>query len=192
MRKRPTGRFSIRPSGSSEPTGSGILAKPSDLSSAQPRSPKPKGTTRILVSAGVTRGSRCTPRRSRDCTRTTSSWRQSSIASPRRAHPEEDQGSRPMPTYIMLANWTDQGAQKVKDSPRRLEIAKKALFDMGGEFKRVYMTLGEYDLVGVYEAPDDAVAARFSLMLGMLGSVRTKTLKAFPEAAYREIIASLG
>jgi uncharacterized protein with GYD domain len=29
-------------------------------------------------------------------------------------------------------------------------------------------------------------------MLGMLGSVRTTTMKAFPEAAYREIIASLG
>jgi uncharacterized protein with GYD domain len=97
-----------------------------------------------------------------------------------------------VPTYIMLATWTDQGAQKVKDSPRRLDSAKKALFDMGGEFKAFYMTLGEYDLVGVYEAPDDAVAARFSLLLGMLGSVRTKTLKAFPEAAYREIIASLG
>jgi uncharacterized protein with GYD domain len=97
-----------------------------------------------------------------------------------------------VPTYVMLANWTDQGAQKVKDSPRRLDSAKKALFDMGGEFKAFYMTLGEYDLVGVYEAPDDAVAARFSLLLGMLGSVRTKTLKAFPEAAYREIIASLG
>ena len=36
-----------------------------------------------------------------------------------------------MPTYIMLANWTDQGAQKVKDSPRRLDTAKKALADMG-------------------------------------------------------------
>jgi 4a-hydroxytetrahydrobiopterin dehydratase len=34
-------------------------------------------------------GSRCTPRRSRDCTRTTSSWRQSSIASPPRTHPED-------------------------------------------------------------------------------------------------------
>jgi uncharacterized protein with GYD domain len=54
------------------------------------------------------------------------------------------------------------------------------------------MTLGEYDLVVIYEAPDDAVAARFGLMLGMLGSVRTTTMKAFPEAAYREIIASLG
>ena len=97
-----------------------------------------------------------------------------------------------MPTYIMLANWTDQGAQKVRESPRRLDVARKALFEMGGDFKAFYMTLGDYDLVGVYEAPDDAVAARFSLLLGTLGSVRTKTLKAFPEAAYREIIASLG
>ena len=97
-----------------------------------------------------------------------------------------------MPTYIMLANWIDQGAQKVKESPRRLETAKKALVDMGGEFKAVYMTMGEYDLIAVYEAPDDAVVARFTLVLGSLGSVRTKTLKAFPEAAYREIIASLG
>jgi len=28
--------------------------------------------------------------------------------------------------------------------------------------------------------------------LGMLGNIRTRTLKAFPEAAYREIVASLG
>jgi len=92
----------------------------------------------------------------------------------------------------MLANWTDQGAQKVRESPRRLDIAKKELADMGGQLKSVYMTMGEYDLIMVYEAPDDAVAARFTLLLGSLGSVRTKTLKAFPEAAYREIIASLG
>lgn len=97
-----------------------------------------------------------------------------------------------MSTYIMLANWTDQGAQKVKESPRRLDTAKKALTDMGGELKSFYMTMGDCDLVIIYEAPDDAVAARFMLMLGMLGAVRTKTLKAFPEAAYREIVASLG
>jgi uncharacterized protein with GYD domain len=97
-----------------------------------------------------------------------------------------------MPSYIMLANWTDQGAQRVKDSPRRVDAAKKALADMGGEFRSLYMTMGEYDLVIVYEAPDDAVAARFTLLLGTLGAVRTKTLKAFPEAAYRQIVASLG
>jgi uncharacterized protein with GYD domain len=92
----------------------------------------------------------------------------------------------------MLANWTDQGAQKVKDSPRRVDAAKRALAEMGGEFRSLYMTMGDYDLVVVYEAPDDAVAARFTLLLGALGTVRTKTLKAFPEAAFRQIIASLG
>ena len=97
-----------------------------------------------------------------------------------------------MATYVMLAHWSEQGMRQVKDSPKRLDTAKRVLKEMGGEFKAFYMTLGEYDLVGVYEAPDDAVAARFSLLLGMLGSVRTKTLKAFPEAAYREIVASLG
>ena len=97
-----------------------------------------------------------------------------------------------MSTYIMLANWTEQGAQKIKELPRRLDTAKKALADMGGEFKGFYMTMGDYDLVMIYDAPDDAVSARFTLVLGMLGSVRTRTLKAFPEAAYREIIASLG
>jgi uncharacterized protein with GYD domain len=97
-----------------------------------------------------------------------------------------------VPSYIILANWTDQGAQRVRDSPRRLDAAKRALTDMGGEFRSFYMTMGEYDLIAVYEAPDDAVAARFTLLLGALGMVRTKTLKAFPEAAYRQIIASLG
>ena len=97
-----------------------------------------------------------------------------------------------MTTYIMLANWTDQGVQNVKESPRRLDAAKKSLQDMGGEFKSFFMTMGDYDMVAVYEAPDDAVAARFALQLGMLGNIRTRTLKAFPEAAYREIVASLG
>jgi uncharacterized protein with GYD domain len=97
-----------------------------------------------------------------------------------------------VPTYVMLANWTDQGARQVRDSPKRVDAAKKALAEMGGDFKNFYMTMGEYDLVAIYEAPDDAVAARFTLLLGQMGAVRTRTLKAFPEAAYREIINSLG
>jgi len=96
-----------------------------------------------------------------------------------------------MPTYIALANWTDRGAQQVRDSPKRVDAVRKTLREMGGEFRSLYMTMGDYDLVFIYEAPDDAVAARFTLLLGQLGTVRTRTLKAFPEAAYREIIHSL-
>ena len=96
-----------------------------------------------------------------------------------------------MTTYVMLANWTEQGILKVKDSPSRLDAAKKALKDMSGEFKFFFLTMGDFDIVAIYEAPDDAVAARFNLQLGMQGNIRTRTLKAFPEAAYREIINSL-
>lgn len=90
------------------------------------------------------------------------------------------------------AELTDAGVKAAKDSPRRLDAAKKLLTDMGGEMKQFYMVMGDFDFVGICEAPDDAVMARYVLQLGGFGFVRTKTLKAFPETAYREIIRSLG
>ncbi|QCO06112.1 GYD domain-containing protein (plasmid) [Azospirillum argentinense] len=56
-----------------------------------------------------------------------------------------------MTTYILLANWTDQGLRNVRDSPKRLDTAKAALKEMGGEFQAIYMTMGEYDLIAVYD-----------------------------------------
>ena len=97
-----------------------------------------------------------------------------------------------MPTYISVMSYTDRGIQAVRESPRRLDEAKKELEDMGGRFREFFLTMGAYDLVLIYEAPDDAVSARFQLLLGAQGYVRTTTMKAFPEPAYREIIASLG
>jgi uncharacterized protein with GYD domain len=96
-----------------------------------------------------------------------------------------------MATYIMLANWTDQGLKAIADGPRRLDGAKKTLEEMGGHFRALYMTMGQFDLVGIYDAPDDAIAARYILLLGQLGNIRTVSMKAFPEEAYRQIVNSL-
>ncbi len=96
-----------------------------------------------------------------------------------------------MPSYVMLANWTDQGMRAIEDGPKRVDAARKTLEEMGGRFMSVHMTMGIHDMIIVYEAPDDAVAARFCLMLGKLGYVRTQSLKAFPEEAYRQIANSL-
>ena len=95
-----------------------------------------------------------------------------------------------MATYIMLANWTDRGLQAVTDGPKRMDHAKKMLEEMGGHMQLLYLTMGQYDLVGIFDAPDDAVAVRYTLMLGQLGNVRTMTMKAFPEEAYRHIVNS--
>ena len=97
-----------------------------------------------------------------------------------------------MATYILLLNLTEAGIKAAKNWRRQLDAAKKLLADTGGEMKQFYMVMGKFDFVGICEAPDDAVMARYVLLLGGLGFVRTKTLKAFPETAYREIIRSLG
>jgi uncharacterized protein with GYD domain len=46
-------------------------------------------------------------------------------------------------------------------------------------------------MVLVYDTPDDAVAVRFTLVPNRFGSMRTRVMKAFPEAAYRQIVAAL-
>jgi uncharacterized protein with GYD domain len=97
------------------------------------------------------------------------------------------EGRCAMATYIVLLNWTDQGIRSVKESPRRLDAAKQALRDLGGEFKSFYLTMGDYDMVAVVEVPDDDAAAKFALQTGMQGNVRTRTLKAFPEDEYRQL-----
>ena len=53
-----------------------------------------------------------------------------------------------MTTYIMLVNWTDQGIQKIKDSPRRFDMAKQALGEMGGQFKSICRAVQDAVLCG--------------------------------------------
>ncbi len=97
-----------------------------------------------------------------------------------------------MQTFISLANWTDLGIREIKNSPQRLDSAKSLAKQFGGELLHFYMTMGECDMVVISEFPDDDVAAKFLLHLAKGGAVKFKTLKAFPEATYREIMRSLG
>ena len=96
-----------------------------------------------------------------------------------------------MPTYIGFASYTDQGIRNVKDSPNRLDATKNLVKDLGGELKQFYLTMGAYDIVIVFDLPGDDAAAKFALSLCSLCNVRTTTVKAFTEAEYRVIVASL-
>ncbi|HZC67155.1 MAG TPA: GYD domain-containing protein, partial [Nitrospirales bacterium] len=86
-----------------------------------------------------------------------------------------------MPTYFILINWTDQGIRNIKDSPKRVDAAKKAVKGIGGEVKAFYMLQGRYDAVLILEVPNDDALAKFLLTIGSLGNVRTTTLRAYPE-----------
>ena len=47
----------------------------------------------------------------------------------------------------------------------------------GVTIKQMYWTLGQYDQVCVFEAPNDETAASVLLSADMLGNIRTKTLR---------------
>ena len=96
-----------------------------------------------------------------------------------------------MPTYISLNRFTDQGIKAVKDSPKRRQAAANAIAGLGGKLVHTYLTMGRYDIVAIYEAPDDETAAKFALMTGSLGNISTETMRAFPEAEYDRLIKSL-
>jgi len=51
--------------------------------------------------------------------------------------------------------------------------------------------MGKYDAMLISEFPNDEAAARFMLSTGVMGNITTHTLKAFTEAEYRKIVASL-
>ena len=94
-----------------------------------------------------------------------------------------------MPTYITLLRYTQQGIEKIKESPARLDKAKAAVKAAGGEMTTFYLTMGGYDAVAISEAPSNEAYAKAILAIAASGAVRTETLCAFSEADYRKIVA---
>ena len=83
-----------------------------------------------------------------------------------------------MATYISLWNFTDQGIRAVKDTTKRAGIMKEMAQKAGVTVKDIYWTLGTYDGVVIFEAPDEETLAAVGLALGALGNVRTQTVRA--------------
>jgi len=96
-----------------------------------------------------------------------------------------------MPHFVMLLRYTQQGIAKIKESPARLDAAKKAAEKAGGKVHTWYLTMGQYDAVLISEFPNDEAGANFALSVGALGNVTTETLKAFTETEYRKIVGGL-
>ncbi len=96
-----------------------------------------------------------------------------------------------MPTYIVLARFTQEGIQNIKESPARLDGVKQLFESMGAKVKDFYLVMGEYDAVLIVEGPDDETLAKLALTVGSTGAIRSVSFRAFTEAEYRKIITGL-
>ncbi len=96
-----------------------------------------------------------------------------------------------MPGYITLMKYTQQGLANIKGSPERIKQAKAAAEKMGIRVVGVWVTMGEYDLVAIGDAPDDQTQAAFTLALAKLGNVTTQTMRALSEEEFAQVVSKL-
>lgn len=96
-----------------------------------------------------------------------------------------------MPTYISLIKLTDQGGKDIKETLKDQEQALKMGEKMGNKFLGVYTVMGEYDVVVIYESPNDEAALTGLLAASASGNIRTTTMRAFTQEEFGEIVKKL-
>ena len=96
-----------------------------------------------------------------------------------------------MPHYITLMRWTTQGVAGLPAWRDRVEEGERVIEGAGGKMVGVYVTLGRYDVVEIFEAPDDDTAAEIVMKLERHGAEQTETLRAFTREEAEEIIRRL-
>jgi uncharacterized protein with GYD domain len=78
-----------------------------------------------------------------------------------------------MALYIYQATYTPESvAAQINNPQDRIEAVRPAIEDLGGKILVGGYPFGEYDVLIVYEAPDDSAAASFALAVAAGGTVR--------------------
>lgn len=96
-----------------------------------------------------------------------------------------------MATFITLITFTETGAKAFKDTAKRAAAFKAAAAKLGVNVLHQFWTMGAYDGVLIYEAPDTATATAAMLMVGSQDYIQTETLPAFTADQMAAIVAKL-
>lgn len=96
-----------------------------------------------------------------------------------------------MPTYLALHKRTREGAETIKDAPKRLEQAKDLASSMECDIRDFFVTNGQYDVAVLVEAPDALTAKQLAMAVTSEGTVTTEFQRAFTEDEYNDLIAGL-
>jgi uncharacterized protein with GYD domain len=93
--------------------------------------------------------------------------------------------------YISLMRWTSQGLAGLPGWRERVEEGQRTIEQAGGRLVGVYVTLGRYDVVEIFEAPDDEIAVEILMKLQRYGAEHTETLRGFTREEAEEIVRRL-
>ncbi|WP_454838121.1 MULTISPECIES: GYD domain-containing protein [Pseudomonas] len=96
-----------------------------------------------------------------------------------------------MAKYVLLANWTDQGARNAKDTVKRGRAVQELFASLGVNAREFFWTMGQYDAVLIIDAPDDETVMKAAVAVAAQGNLRTTTLRALSEQEMERVLSEL-
>jgi uncharacterized protein with GYD domain len=97
-----------------------------------------------------------------------------------------------MPLYVVLSTFTEQGRSDIKHTSDRLDRLSPVAEKLGVKVVANAITMGSYDVVTVFEAPNDEVIAQVIGTVLARGFVTTQTMRGFSVEEFRKVTADIG
>lgn len=94
-----------------------------------------------------------------------------------------------MQTYISLVTFTPHGLQTMKENGvERADTVKKNAQALGGRLIQAYYCLGEYDVVAVWEFPDNQTAMKAAVLNASMGHIQITTMPAVSRDEWKTLL----
>ena len=91
-----------------------------------------------------------------------------------------------MPRYLIQASYSTQGVSDLVKNPQDRAAAVRPVIErLGGSIESFDFAFGDYDVVAIFQVPDNVSAAAFAMAVGAsgaLGSFKTTVLISMEEA----------
>jgi uncharacterized protein with GYD domain len=87
--------------------------------------------------------------------------------------------------------WTQKRIETIKDLPESITKSAEVFKSYGVEVKQLVFTMGRYDVIGVFEAPDAEAVSKALLSWSSNGLLRTETLTGFTPEQMVELVKAI-
>lgn len=94
-----------------------------------------------------------------------------------------------MPTYVSLVKFTQHGLMSMKDKGiERAETVQRNAKAHGGKLIQAFYCLGEYDVVAIWEFPDNRAAMKAAVLNASMGHIEITTMPAVTRDEWKKLL----
>lgn len=95
-----------------------------------------------------------------------------------------------MPSYLVQVAYSSDALAKFIAKPHdRTDTVRKVVEKLGGKLGPLYLSFGEYDVIGIFDMPDNINAAAFAFAISAGGSC--KAVKTTPLMSTADAVTAM-